>query len=63
MLSFLNKENPWTEEEKKIFLEKFMLFPRNFEKVGGGIKSSDTKTCGSGDANYFLALDIHLLGE
>lgn len=37
--------NPWTLEEKKIFLEKFALYNKNFSKISGHLDYKTTGDC------------------
>lgn len=37
--------NPWTREEKLIFLEKYLLYQKNFHKIAGFLDYKDTGDC------------------
>ncbi|EFJ35990.1 hypothetical protein SELMODRAFT_78396, partial [Selaginella moellendorffii] len=37
--------NPWTPEEKKLFLDKFALFYKNFAKIASFLQHKTTGDC------------------
>lgn len=40
-----NNENPWTEEEKKIFLKKYLDFPKEFGRIAAFLPNKTFQDC------------------
>ena len=39
------RENPWTDVEKCIFLDRFLQDPKHFSKIAASLKNKSTKEC------------------
>lgn len=54
-------QNIWTEEEKRTFIEKYLMYPKNFREIAASLPGKTTADCVSYYYTYKYTLNLKKL--